>query len=559
MTSHLPTPNPGPALRLLSLGMGLYPLSSVVSVARGRVGGLCLCVLSAFDLVHTDNLDEAGTWQLRRCRVGGNGAESAGDPVLAGLPSLEELAKRNGTRAGQEFLINTDGRVVPEVNAFFASLRMRNRSAKTREKYARGLCVWLGYLDAIGRAWNEASEGDGDGFKFWRMTDETNPVRVAGSSVVDNLGAINAFYGWAGSRYGMGNPVARRHLVVSRTGERVEPFEASPHVVRDRDVKWLDPRGYACWRDRGIRGLDRAGRDIPGWRGRTSQRDCAFADGLYGTGLRLAEWASVLLVELPEDDPSRGYYTSRLASACGKGGRGRRFWMPRSVLTDVLAYCEGERAAAVRRARAANRYEQVRDRLTLWRLLGQRRVELRGHDGHVATVSLDALAPEARTRIFRETPAGLEPLSLWLNEDGLPRLAHGWQHTFDTANERVARAGLTGVSATAHMLRHSFALRWFSVGKLLYEQQFAHLDGEQLRDFRAQFGDTWYLVKTLLGHAAVATTTGVYLEPFRDLDVAVLIEHAHGAAMAALLAEMFARHPRVITAPPEVAETEVGA
>lgn len=460
--------------------------------------------------------------------------------------------------AGQEFLINTDGRVVPEVNAFFASRRMRNRSAKTREKYARGLCVWLGYLDAIGRAWNEASEGDIDGFKFWRMTDEANPARVAGSSVLDNLGAINAFCEWVESRYGLANPVARRQLAVSRAGQRPEPFEASPHVVRDRDVKWLDPGGYACWRDIGLRGLDRDGREVPGWRGRNGQRDCAFADGLYGTGLRLAEWASVLLVELPEDDPSRGYYTCRLASACGKGGRGRRFWMPRTVLADVLVYGEGERAAAVRRARVAGRYERVRDRLILVRVLGQRRVELRSQDGAVSTASLDTLPPEVRVRIFRETAAGLEPESVWLNEDGLPRLAHGWQHTFDVANERVARAGLAGVSATAHMLRHSFALRWFSVGKLLYEQRFTHLDGEQLRDFRAQFGDTWYLVKTLLGHADVATTMNVYLEPFRDLDVAVLIEHAHGAPMSALLAEMFARHPRVITAPTEVG-SEVSA
>ena len=535
-----------------SYGAGLYPLSGVVSVARGRVDGWCPCVVSAFGLMQADDLDGAGTWQLRRCRLGSGGAELAGDAVLAGLPSLAELAKRNGTLAGQEFLINTDGRVVSEVNAFFASRRMRNRSAKTREKYARGLCVWLGYLDAIGRAWNEADEGDVDGFKFWRMTDEANLARVAGSSVLDNLGAINALYGWAESRYGLANPVARQQLAVSRAGGRVERFEASPHVVRDRDVKWLDPGGYACWRDIGLGGFARGGRELPGWRGRNSQRDCAFADGLYGTGLRLAEWASVLLVELPEDDASRGYYTSRLASACGKGGRGRRFWMPRSVLADVLSYCEGERAAAVRRARTAGRYERVRDRLVLGRLLGQRRVELRGRGGAVSTVSLDALSPEARMRVYRETAAGLEPVSLWLNEDGLPRLAHGWQHTFDVANERVARTGLAGVSATAHMLRHSFALRWFSVGKLLYEQRFAHLDGEQLRDFRAQFGDSWYLVKTLLGHADVATTMTVYLEPFRDLDVAVLIEHAHGAAMSALLAEMFACHPRVITAPAEV-------
>jgi hypothetical protein len=40
-------------------------------------------------------------------------------------------------------------------------------------------------------------------------------------------------------------------------------------------------------------------------------------------------------------------------------------------------------------------------------------------------------------------------------------------------------------------------------------------------------------------------------EPFRGLDVSLLIEHAHGAGMAALMAEMFAARPQVITAPTE--------
>ncbi|MFI5540642.1 hypothetical protein ACIA5H_30035 [Nocardia sp. NPDC051900] len=39
------------------------------------------------------------------------------------------------------------------------------------------------------------------------------------------------------------------------------------------------------------------------------------------------------------------------------------------------------------------------------------------------------------------------------------------------------------------------------------------------------------------------------LEPFRELDVSVLIEHAQGAAMSALVAEMFAEHPQVISRP----------
>ena len=54
---------------------------------------------------------------------------------------------------------------------------------------------------------------------------------------------------------------------------------------------------------------------------------------------------------------------------------------------------------------------------------------------------------------------------------------------------------------------------------------------EKMRDYRTQFVDTWYYMVTLLGHADVATTMNTYLRPFRDLDVSLLIEHAHDAAM----------------------------
>ena len=68
-------------------------------------------------------------------------------------------------------------------------------------------------------------------------------------------------------------------------------------------------------------------------------------------------------------------------------------------------------------------------------------------------------------------------------------------------------------------MRHSFALRWYSVGRLAYEQRFAHLNAEEQKDFREQFGDTWDLVATMLGRSNPQTTRSHYLEPFRALDV----------------------------------------
>lgn len=280
-------------------------------------------------------------WQVHWCDPRREVSWYATNPVLAGLPTLAEWAHAHGTQPGQPVLLRSDGWSVPEVNGFFASARMRNASAGTRRKYAFAVAVWLGFLDATSRAWHDADEEDIAGFKFWRMTDEANVRRVAGGTVLDDLVAISAFYRWAGFRFGVSDPVARRQVPGPAPGTSTESFAAGPHVVRGKDVKWLDPAGYARWVDVGLRGLDLSGREIDGWRGRNSQRDCAFVDGLYGTGLRLSEWASVLRLELPADDEARTYYTCRLAAACAKGGRGRRFWKPRSVLTDVLAYEEG--------------------------------------------------------------------------------------------------------------------------------------------------------------------------------------------------------------------------
>lgn len=54
-------------------------------------------------------------------------------------------------------------------------------------------------------------------------------------------------------------------------------------------------------------------------------------------------------------------------------------------------------------------------------------------------VALDVLDPEERLRLFRRTETGLEPLAVWLGNDGMPKRAHGWEKTFQRANARVRR------------------------------------------------------------------------------------------------------------------------
>jgi integrase len=414
---------------------------------------------------------------------------------------------------------------------------MRSRSPLTWKKYSHSLGLWLNFLAVLSRHWDEATEEDAEYFKEWRITEAINPRPVEPTTFRGDLVALRCFYRWAAAKFGVSDPVAA-----------MDDYDLMPRGPRLKDIKWLDPAGYRRWRDLGLRGLDIDGHVDRSSRGRNEQRDTAFADGLYGTGLRLVEWASVLLAELPPDDPGRGYARCWLADGCAKRGYGHNYWMPRWALVGVLDYLEGARARAVRRAQRESRYEHLeRPRLVLD--VQRDHLLILEPDGRETRPSVNALGSAARRRLFRRTPQGLEPAALWLNEDGLPRDPHGWQHTFEAANARIAAMGFPGLRATAHHLRHSFALRWYSVGRLAYEKRFAHLDVEEQKDFREQFGDTWDLVAAMLGHQNPQTTRSHYLEPFRTLDVELLLHHASEASVGQFLADYLADHPRVRTDP----------
>ena len=274
------------------------------------------------------------------------------------------------------------------------------------------------------------------------------------STFTKDVAACKKFYTWAAGRY--------------RGVTDIFADVDFPRARREARVRWLDPAAVARWRDVGLRGRDLTGRRDRSWRGRNEQRDSAFVDGLYGTGLRLTEWASLVLPELPPPVAGRSFHTCTLADRCAKGGYGHPYWLTRAVLSRVRAYVEGARARAVRKAQAAGRYDKVAGAVIVKVAGNGRSVLMPDGDGGVVDRPWNLVGPALRRRLFRETAAGVEPVSVWLNEDGLPRDPHGWHHTFEGANARIAALGVANFSCTPHMLRHSFALRWFSVGMLVY-------------------------------------------------------------------------------------------
>ncbi|WP_251420707.1 site-specific integrase [Pseudarthrobacter sp. NCCP-2145] len=462
----------------------------------------------------------------------------------------------NAARVGRPFLLDGRGSPHAAVNAFFSSRRMRNRAASTNRKYAFALRVWMNFLELRQTAWDAAADDDLFDYKFWRRTDENNPRRVAGSTWRDDLSAISAFYGWAEgfqetalASLGTPDSLVRgprdRRTWGTRPEYSAKRGRAGASTVRSADVKWFSPGAFRRWRDVGILGMAPDGTERIRWRPRSLTRDAAFVDGLHGTGLRLQEWASVLVNELRHPSDENNYVTLRLADACAKGGHGRPYWAKREVLNSVWNYIETERASSIRRARASGVYERLSGMRIICEVREDALLTLSEPGRPSSLLVLNDLSPEERQSLFVRTAEGLEPLALWLNEDGLPRGKRSWYKCFNGANRRVARAGIDRLQCHPHVLRHSFALRWYAVGRLVWERRAPSLSPGQALDFREQFGDTWSLVQMMLGHSDVNTTRDIYLDPFRGLDVKLLLEHGVNELQAETLLHVLRPDPRV--------------
>lgn len=247
-------------------------------------------------------------------------------------------------------------------------------------------------------------------------------ARISEAKWNRELAALRRLYEWA-ARQGQvtASPVTVK-TVRDRHGDVVEVAQARARDVRSSNVKWLTPRAFRLWRDVGLRGYTAEGRRDASWRGRHDDRNAAFADLLYSSGLRRTEAGSLLTIELPALAGTQRYFDARLAGAVAKGKRPRTFYISAGALRDIEAYRATTRRAVIRRAQAADRYEQLDEIWLVTELTGRPRRVLNWRDrrGRVGQGSLNSLDPDERRLLFAQGEAGLEPFWLWLSEDGTP-------------------------------------------------------------------------------------------------------------------------------------------
>jgi site-specific recombinase XerD len=481
-------------------------------------------------------------------------------PLLQGWEDLVARERRVGVQAGDPIFLSPDYRVDVLLISYGRSKGFRGYTAETRRNYATDIGLFLDFLWSRGRGWAEAAGRDLEDFEHWRRFAESNPKRIGGSKWDRELAAFTSLYRWA-VRHGAvaRNPVAMKQ-VIGRNGAVLTVAEAKAKDARPGNVHWLTPRTWRRWIDVGLRGHTKQGVPDPGWVGRLEDRNVAFVNVLVSSGLRRGEGGSLLTFEVPRRRLDGGrYYRGTIAAQVTRSKKARTFYVASAAIGHVETYVDSSRAWAVRRAQKTGLYE----RLPEMRMVSEVTRGLNpvvhwvDQDGVAGQLPLNRLLAEERLLLFTEGPHGPEPLWLWLNEQGLPFRSHSWDGVFRTANQRCGAVltppGHRGMDphkvyapyATVHSARHSFALYMLVVLNTLMDQRYGLTPAER-RDFRLLYGDPWFMVQNLLGHASRETTVERYLAPVADLQLRSMLAGARaGELVLAPMPELDAVFARI--------------
>lgn len=489
-------------------------------------------------------------WEVHWVEPGG-ATYSSVDPLLESWGDLDEREASWNIDPGDPFLTDPEYRVDARLTSFFTRSSFAHLAVETKRNYANDCCLFFNFLWQRGKQWWQATADDLLDFEDWRRWSPRNPKRIGGSKWNRELAALARLYKWAvRAGHVAVSPVNEREAT-DRYGERVRVPAAYAKDVRSSNVRWLTPRAYRLWRDVGLRGYSADGRRDGSWRGRNDDRNAAYSDLLFSSGMRRTEGGSLLTIEVPAlDDSGRLYFDGRLGWAATKSKRERTFYVSAQALRAIDAYCRTSRRAAIRRAQAEGRYESGRRWVVTGRS-GWRRsiVHVKDERGRTVERALGTFDPAERLLLFTEGDGGLEPLWLWLAEDGTPFRPHSWEAVYRAASVRC-QALLEGQVKeppyfTPHMARHSFAL-YMLVALLHAADRRFGLTAEERRDFHHLYGDVWRMVKDLLGHASAETTEQIYLAPVSDLQVRSLLLEEQGGEITDLLAMIAQRSERVL-------------
>jgi integrase len=446
-------------------------------------------------------------------------------PWLRDLPEdLTPWLDEAGLPDGLPFLLSPRYEYDVVLNSYFHRVNLIDAPWNSNANRARALAAFLNFLHHArgGKSWRQATESDHLAFHQWRRRDPTGP-RVAGGTWSQEVSHVNQFFEWAVRQNQVGAvPIPQRArrpaplgtLQAARGGGTVPATYA--HDEGGERIEWLPPASYRLWRDVGLRGYGPDGLPSGRFKGRWAARNAAFTDLMARTGMRLSEQASLTVTEMPLQAGMGGYQRFWLPGAIAKYFSARWVYVPHSVVRELAAYAELDRAEVVEDARAAGRYDRWRRPLVVEDPSRPHLARAVGSNERRA-VNLRELKPAERRRLLVETADGLEPAMFWLGEDGQPLAVPTWKSVFADASQRCWDQGVA-LSCHAHLLRRGFAVVTLEQLQRGHIAALSDLNPAQRGHYTRIFGDPLDWVRRRLGHRSVLATA-IYLHALQELEM----------------------------------------
>ena len=388
------------------------------------------------------------------------------------------------------FLLGPDGRFDIELNEYFTRQEFLQKARNTWRATARDLCSLFSFvhLSRGGKLWRAIDEDDLTAFYSWGFLDKAGPQH-SGSTWNRHVASFRQFFKWA---------TRRRHMAENPA------VGLQARAPRRNKVEWITPKMYRTWRDVGLRGYTPTGEPCRGTPPRWAARNATVADMFVRTGLRLTELSGWAIDELPHRPRGARFVRASLAPALAKGRVGRDVYFPVEVLDAIDDYVRWERREAVDEARGRGTYATRR-----WTVLRSPQ-DLPGFDF------------DDRLNLLREGPDGLEPVALWVTDQGTPASRSMWQDMFRAANRRCVEQGVD-VRCHPHLLRHTFSVVTLEQLQRGQVRALAEHTPRQRQTYEMIFGDPLRWVQMLLGHASYLTTMR-YLHALQEIELRARIQ-----------------------------------
>jgi Site-specific recombinase XerD len=453
-----------------------------------------------------------------------NHRTSSGSALIPGIDAGGVL-HRADVRERQRFILGPDGSYDVHLNQFLRDLPSWGVPSKNgQDAYCSDLTVVCRFLHEArgGKTIWQMDQADLRAFKSARLFGQDPDDRIAYSTWQRFLAALEKWVRWALDAELLAAEPFRYvdKVVMTPSGpKQVRVNEESEPGKSKVPIMFLPYEDFLLWRDVGLRGFLPNGDRDPTWRGRHGERNGLFADLLVCTGMRLVEASCLLLPEIPPLASARGdFYLSKAAT---KRNKARTVYARLRVLRDVHHYVTIERDELVQRMRLAGAYETEPD---AWRVLRSNRHAL-VVEGKKRAWAYSDIGYDDRLRMVSVGAEGraLEPLWLWLGEDGTPLKSSTWQSAFRRANERCERFGLD-YNVHPHTLRHTFAVHMLG---LLLRQTVRALGMQEDQRFtlaqikRLLIGNPMRKLQLLLGHTNEQTVY-LYLDVLDEAQEIVL-------------------------------------